>query len=273
MLLANVRQFTDLEVVLLFAEHDFTVPVSFRNRPGVSVHVYDRPYDEYLPSVRPYLLWQYLSENPARERETYFYIDSDIIFREWPRLSVVSKKSVLGSDCSGYIALPYLNQCVRGPEIAAKMAEICGVSLADMEGVPGIGAHLVLAAPTATFWQRSYYDSLAIHEYLKTLGDSTNVQKWTAEMWAQFFGWRREGKTLMVSDELDFCLSTDPIHRWDEVKILHNAGVLATQSHEMFFKGQYVNYTPFGRDLSWVSQEKCSYRYVQAIEKVIQLPA
>lgn len=270
MLLANVRQFTDIEVVLLFSEHDFTVPMHFRER-GCSVFVYEDRRDDtgYIPSIRPYLLWQYLREDPAREQETYFYIDSDIIFREWIDCATLGadEGNVIGSTCDGYIGLAYIEQCQRGPEIAAAMAEICGITVEQMRGVPGIGAHLILTNPTAAFWERSYNDSNRIYSYL--LGIESNIQKWTAEMWAQQWNWIREGKTLIVSSELNFCLPTDPIEKFDTVKILHNAGVLADKSYEMFFKGQYVNTSPLSRNFAHVRRDLCTYLYVQAIEKVI----
>lgn len=271
-LLASIRRLTDMEVVLLFTEHDFTVPAHFRKKPGVSVSVYsDRRDDkDYIPSVRPYLLWQYLAEDPAREQEQYFYIDSDIIFRAWIDCATLgaNEGNVVGSTCDSYIGLAYIEQCQRGPEIAAKIAEICGTTVEAMRGVPGIGAHLVLTNPTAAFWQRSYEDSNEIYHYLE--GVDTNVQKWTAEMWAQVFGWVREGKTLVVSQELGFCLPTDPIEKWDTVNILHNAGILADKSHEYFFKGQYVNYSPLGRNFDFVRRDKCTYRYIEAIQNVLQ---
>ena len=116
--------------------------------------------------------------------------------------------------------------------------------------------------------ERSYRDSLKLYEYLA--GVETDLQKWTAEMWAQLWGWVREGKTLMAPKELDFCRSTDDIKCWDEVKILHNAGVLPLMSFEYFFKGEYVNRTPFGKSFKHVRQDKCTIRYVEAIEKVVQ---
>jgi hypothetical protein len=150
------------------------------------------------------------------------------------------------------------------------MAEICGITLNQMKGVPGIGAQLILDQPKADFWHRSYEDSNILYRYLEGLGESTNLQKWTAEMWAQLWGWVRENKTVMVNDELAFCLPTDPASRWDEVKILHNAGVLATMSHELFWKGQYDKTSPLGRNFDWVKPDRCSYYYAQAIQKVLR---
>ena len=71
----------------------------------------------------------------------------------------------------------------------------------------------------------------------------------------------------VISDELDFCWATDPVKRWNETKIMHNAGV-AGDMHDLFFKGKYTDRVPFGDDLSFVDKLKCSYKYVQAIKAV-----
>ena len=268
MLLVNLRQFGKFEIVLLFKETDFTVPVYFRKKyPECSVFTFadNRDYQDYIPSIRPYLLWQYFAAYPEAEREQYLYIDSDIIFREWPTLPAPDAGAVIGSDCGSYINYKYLAQCQRGDEIAAKMAEICGITVEQMKNVPGIGAQLVLTNPTAAFWARSYNDSNAIYRYLRDT--DSNIQKWTAEMWAQLWGWVREDKTLTVSSELDFCRPTDDIAEWDRVKIMHNAGVL--DGSEMFFKGQYTDISPLGQDFSHVRKDKVSLRYVEALAKVV----
>lgn len=270
-LLANIRQFTDMEVVLLFTEHDFTVPQHFRDA-GHSVFVFEDKRDDtsYIPSVRPWLLWQYFKQNPSAEQESYFYIDSDIIFREWPDFATlpVDEKTVIGSDCSGYMSLDYVLGCQQGQEIAEQMAAITGITVDQMRGVPGIGAHLLFKNFSAEFWKRCYYDSNKIHHYFE--GVDSNIQKWTAEMWAQLWGWVREGYEVVAADELKFCLPTDDISRWDEVKILHNAGIMADMSDQYFFKGQYVNYSPLGKTFPHVRRDKCTFRYVEAIGKVLQ---
>lgn len=268
-LLTNIKQFGDFDVILLFTQNDDTVPQHLANKYGVQCFVYgdDRSDKRYPPSVRPYLLWKYLSGDSSREQEQYFYIDSDIIFREWPDFSSVSNdaSSVVGSDCSGYIDYDYIMSCQHGEEIAKHMASVCGISIEQMRGVPGIGAQLILNKPTAKFWERSYYDTLRLYDYFNTV--DSNIQKWTAEMWAQLWGWVREDKHIVMPKELDFCRPTDNIKMWDMVKIMHNAGVVG--SGEMFYKGMYVDHTPFGEDFSYVRRDKVSRKYVEAIKNVI----
>jgi hypothetical protein len=273
-LLTNIRQFTDMEVVLLFSKpHDYnsSVPSYLVHKyPGVRAFVYeDNRYDKsYIPSIRPYLWWQYLRNHPEREAETYFYIDSDVIFREWIDFATLDfgPKKWLGSNCNSYINHAYIKQCDRGPDIVARMAALCNITEEQMVNVPGIGGHLVIANPTAEMWKQAYTRSNAIWHYLD--GVTSNIQKWTAEMWAQLWTMVEYGITIEAPKELDFCFSTDPLKRWDETKILHNSGV-TEDTGQLFFKGKYREQTPFGGDFSWVDKQKCSIKYVEALERVI----
>lgn len=275
MLLTNLKQFGEFEVVLLFSQRrddpaqDDTVPHYLANKYGAQCFVYrdGRLDKDYIPSIRPYLLWQHFEANPELEHEKYFYIDSDVIFREMIDLKSIplTPNQWFGSDCSGYIAYDYIMSCKRGGEIAIKMAEICGITTQQMRGVPGIGAHILMENPTAAFWERAYHDSNLLHHYFEPI--DTDLQKWTAEMWAQLWGMVREGRNPSTLPEMDFCMATDSVERWDEVKIMHNAGV--TGSETMFFKGQYTQHTPFGENFDYVDVNKVSRKYVDAIEKVI----
>lgn len=264
-----------MEVVLLFSkphDYDSTVPRHLvRKYSGVRAFVYeDNRFDKsYIPSIRPYLWWQYLKGHPERENETYFYIDSDVIFREWPDFDSlgVDAKHWAGSNCDGYIGHTYVKGTTRGAEIVRRMAQYCKITEQQMIGVPGVGAQLVIAHPTAEIWEKSYHRSNALWHYLD--GTQSNIQKWTAEMWAQLWTWVEHGITLTMPKELDFAWVTDPIKRWDETKILHNSGV-TEDTGQLFFKGKYRDYTPFGEDFSWVDQTKCSKKYVEAIEKVLR---
>lgn len=269
-LLTNLRQFGTFEVILLFTEHDFTVPIYFRKKyPECSVFTFSDRRDDtsYIPSVRPYLWWKFLQTYPEAENETYIYVDSDIIFREWPDFDSlgVTPKHWVASNCSGYIGYDYLVSREKGPEIVQSLADICGITIDQLKATPGAGAQWVIQNPTAAFWKRSYEDSNRIYRYFQPL--KSDVQKWTAEMWAQLFGMTREGIAVEISPELNFCTATDDIKRWDEVKIMHNAGV--TGSGDMFFKGLYDTTSPLGQDFSGVRKDKVTWKYVEALAKVI----
>ena len=94
----------------------------------------------------------------------------------------------------------------------------------------------------------------------------SNVQKWTAEMWAQLYNFVKFGWDVRISDELSFCRPTDPIEDYQKVKILHNAGVTAALSTSLFYKGGHIQASPFGKDFSWVDKQKASWHYTEAIK-------
>jgi hypothetical protein len=270
-LLTNLSQFGEHEITLLFSKNDDAIPDYFKNKYGCRVFVYEdkRIYNRYIPSIRPYLLYCHLLTHPEYEQGQYLYIDSDIIFREMPDFATfdLDSRKVYGADCDSYIGLDYVLGCKNGPTIAANMASICGITVEQMRGVPGIGAQVILNNPTADFWLRAYKLSNRIHMYFETV--DSNIQKWTAEMWGQLWAWVEAGIVPVHSSELDFSRPTDLIEVWDKHKIMHNAGVI-TGDPELFFKGQYTDRSPFDEDLSWVTDKKVSKKYVEAIQSVVR---
>lgn len=269
--LTNLKSLGVKDVVLLFSEHDSSIPIYFEEKYNVEVHVYkdDRDDKEYIPSIKPYLWWRYLEEDSSRENERYFYFDSDVILNKRINLRKLPSKDDVWycSDCNGYLNLDYIRSCKNGNKILNEMARIINVTVESLETINSNsgGAQWVLKNPTAEYWQKVYRDSNRLCSYFNTV--DTNLQKWTAEMWAQLWNMMYFNIGPKVHHELDFCFATDPIENLKSVKILHNAGV-TKQDTDLFFKGEYVNKEPFGEDLSFVDQSKCSAAYVQAIEAV-----
>jgi hypothetical protein len=102
-------------------------------------------------------------------------------------------------------------------------------------------------------------------EFLKPI--ASDVQKWTAEMWAQLYNFAKFGYRVEIAPELDFCRPTDHIGEWERVKILHNAGVLAGDDG-LFYKGAYLDRSPLGIEYK-VRADRCSARYVDEMRKVV----
>lgn len=268
--LTSIRAVTDMPVVLLFANYDHSVPGHFQDRyPNVEIHYYEdeRANKTYPATTRPYLMWRYLSEDPAREKETYFQIDSDVIFREWPDLTSLdfSSKSLYGSDCGGYIDYNYLITRKHGPRIIQEFTSILGVDEQLIKDTPGVGAQWVYNEPTAELWQHILEDCDRL--YLALLNLESDVQEWTAEMWSQLYHFAKAGYKVEITPELDFCRPTDDIKMWGMVKLLHNAGVVGAQGVGMFYKGKYIEESPFNEDLSWVRRDRASWHYARAIDK------
>lgn len=62
----------------LFAKEDDSVLMEF-NDCKVYSYEDDRFDKSYIPSIKPYLFYRYLSEDSERENETYVYLDSDTV--------------------------------------------------------------------------------------------------------------------------------------------------------------------------------------------------
>lgn len=257
------------DVVLLFTKHSPKVPKYLANKYGVETHVYiDQREDKgYIPSVRPYLWYRYLSENSKREKETYCYLDSDTLLLKPLDLPEYRADCWLCSDCNGYLNLNYIRQCESGPDILQKMAEIVNVTVESLETINlnSGGAQWIICDPTAKYWEKVYNDSNSLYQYFQTV--DSNIQKWTAEMWSQLWNMMYFNIGPMVTDSLSFCWATDPIRKWNESTFYHDAGA-TEKTPDLFQKRVYTKKSPFDDDLSFVTSEKCSYNYVQAIKGV-----
>ena len=262
------------DFVVLFGEDDPSVVQYIKDRfPNIETHSYPVNWaimNEYQPAIKPYLWWKYLEENPKAVNETYFYLDSDVILRERldeDKLQATSTKW-FGSECGHYLNYDYLIRCTGGEAVVKIMADICGLSINQIKQLnsSSIGAQCVISQPSSDFWKKVYEDSMRIHKALKPM--HTDVQKWTAEMWSFLFNLTYFGIEPVVSPELDFAWATDPISRWSETKVYHNAGV-TWHDNDLFFKGKYTGgKEPFNDDLSFVNPERCSIKYVEAIKGV-----
>lgn len=260
------------DIVLLFAEVDVTIPKYFEDKFAAQVYTYtdDRECMQYQPSIKPWLWYKYLSENPEAEVGTYLYIDADVILREKLDMDNLpaTPDTWYATDCGGYLDSKYVRQCERGNEIFMAMASIVGVSydrLETMDGNVG-GAQWVIVNPTAAYWHKVYLDTISIYKYFQTV--DSNIQKWTAEMWAQLYNMYWFNIECRVSKELDMAWATDPLEKWSQVKVYHNAGVTPDMI-DMFYKGAYDGgRSPFGETLSHVNPAKCSIKYVEAIKEV-----
>lgn len=274
--LTRLKQLGVTDIVLLFLKQEDRVPSFFKDEYEVDVHVYeDKRRDKgYIPSIKPYLWMRYLQENPGREEETYFYIDSDVLIREMPE-SEPTEDTWIASACPTYLSVDYIDS--KGYDLLERMCDVIGVDQSLIrEKNPYGGAQWLIKHPTHAYWKKVYEDSIKLYNFLNTVEaeykqrhspDYVPIQKWTAEMWSQLWNVYLFGKDVELPEEMDFSWPTDNRQRYHETKIFHNAGVM--DDKELFFKGKYVAHSPFTDDLSYVNKNKASYEYVKAIRKTI----
>lgn len=253
------------DIVILFSKHEESVVSEIKNI-GVNVHIYsDDRYDfEYIPSLKPYLMYRYLEEDVSRENETYFFMDSDVIVKEQPETDSHLRGVWYGSDCGGYLNYDYIVQCDNGFNILKDMSEIVGVSIEDIKSMnnDSIGAQYIISKPSSEYFKKVYEDSIKLWKYVKN--KDTNLQKWTVEMWATLWNMPLFDVMPRAKKEMEFTWATDSIEKWNKNKIYHNAGITQDMK-DMFFKGDYINKDPFNEDFSHVNKDKASYEYTKLI--------
>lgn len=260
------------DIIILFSEHEVQVPFNIRSL-GVNVHVYkdDRDFTGYIASLKPYLMYRYLEENVDRENEIYFFMDSDVIFRERIDEELFKKNKTIfyGSDVGSYLNYDYIVNCKNGEELLKDMCEIVGIDSEKVKSVNEntIGAQYIMNKPTAQYFKKVYEDSNSLWIYLKDY--ETDFQKWVCEMISTFFNMLYFKINPTVHNELDFSWATDSIDKWKECKIYHNAGVTEDRD-DLFFKGAYTKKTPFNEGHYYINEEFNSYNYVLEIRKTIE---
>jgi len=109
---------------------------------GVNVHHYldERNKKHYIPSIKPFLIYKWLEENPEYGK-SFFLHDADIIFRVLPDFNKLMDDDILYlSDTIGYIGYNYIIDCCKRYEsvysgcgqqqLLMEMCNIVGIDVA-----------------------------------------------------------------------------------------------------------------------------------------------
>lgn len=277
------------DIIVLMREGDPLVPQRIRDRFGINVFTFPDTMDlqakQYIPAIRPWLWWQFLSKYPEYENEDFMYQDSDIIYRRIPNFNKmpVSSNHWYCADTESYTGPDYINS--KGGTLLRDIGAFMGLSVDQMWSFKGTGggAQWVISHPKAEYWKDVYNYSYRLYGWFKSIEGSYiqmykregrpneyPIQSWCAEMYAELYLCAKYGIHTEISDELDFAWSTDLVDSYSKNRnILHNAGVTFElyQSQKLFYKGLYDSRTPFTEDLSWVNPLYMSKEYVDAIQK------
>ena len=275
------------DIILLFTDKGTDLPQRLKDKFGVQVFVYKdtRPSLalQYIPSIRPYLWYRFLQGQPAMQDEDFMYQDADVVYRQIPNFNTMNQLSTThwyGSDTESYTGPDYINS--KGPDMLKNIADFLGVTKEQMWGFKNnsVGAQWVISKPKVAYWKDVYEMSYKLyHELVETepkykkwfrdngKDDTYTLQIWCSEMYAEAYLCAKYGITTEKSGELAFSWCTDKINTYFSNNILHNSGVtqeLRDKDH-LFFKGEYVNKSPFDEDLSWVNHDYCSWIYAQLV--------
>ena len=252
----------DEDVKYLFSKLENKFDIKFYNYEDTRLNPY------YIPSVRPNILKQHFLKFPNLENEIFFYHDCDMIFTSKPDFSVFeSDKIWYMSDTISYIGSNYIRS--KGIDIYNNMCDIIGIDnqIPMMNELNSGGAQYILKGLNFNFWQKVEQDSEKLYSFftddekikVKNNPNYHPIQKWTSDMWsllwnAWFFGFETK-----VDKYLNFTWATDPISKWNDNVIYHNAGAIVSNS-ELFYKGNFINSLPYFIENTF-SKEYSSYNY------------
>ena len=229
----------------------------------------ERQNPQYSSSLRPHILAKFFETYPDMEKETFFYIDPDVIFTKKPKLSEFEKdKTWYLSDTRSYINTQYIKS--KGEQLFNEMCNIVGIDpkmVEDNDDNAG-GAQYVMKGVNADFWKKVEKDSEALFIHMVDTSHKYNpehpIQAWTADMWAVLWNAWYFGHEAKISKKLDFCWATDVAERWKKTSLYHNAG--AVINNGVYFLKTQHQISPFHKELK-CSDEYCSYNYVKEIKE------
>lgn len=247
----------------------------------------------YIPLLRPWLLSKYFAENPELSDYAILYMDSDVVFTKKPNFdNLLNDQTCYLSDTKSYIAASYFDskekdvlpeklEAYKQIDVLNNLMKEFGLDRTDAvfnEDGSG-GAQYLLKNIDAQFWQDVFQGCIKVLMNLRSVNrsyfenENKGFQSWCADMWSILFNlWKRQYNTSCPW-EMDFCWATDPIGKWDQVQIYHDAGA-TSRNHDnaiLFHKREqsYINNqrTPFEDNLDDVSDKYCSKNYVKEIQE------
>jgi len=248
--------------------------------PEYSFFYYDDTREDivYISSVRPHILKKHFKAYPDLSRRAIFYHDCDIIFTKFPdfiiELSEDDDKWYV-SDTKSYIGYNYIVS--KGLDVLQEMCRVVGINeevVRSREDQSG-GAQYIMKGVDWMFFEKVERDCDQLFRRISALSGlkrSTDpnyhdLQIWCADMWAVLWNAWMRGYTTQVIPEMDFCWATDPVERFDERYIFHNAGVTQETRHTHFYKAEHVGSVPYGIDNKY-DQTKASFRYYTLMKSV-----
>ncbi|TCP94771.1 coenzyme PQQ synthesis protein D (PqqD) [Cricetibacter osteomyelitidis] len=278
-LLTNLQKHGSYNIIFLLYGKDRSMGPYLQEKYGISYYYFEdnRPQKHYLTSIRPYLWYQFLSQYPQMEKEVFFYIDTDIIFREMIAFDKipVDAQNWYGAN-SPYVKASYLRS--KHPLYLQGLQTILSVTDEELkwtENSPA-GAQWLIAQPTAAFFNEMYVHCERVYDFLLTMERIPLLQKeerleehgkWLTDMWCMAWLAPKYGITVHTSSELDFSWPTHSAEQWERYKILHNAGV-TSKNADAFNKAKWARIPPFFFNHDNVSSKLGSIYYVKAVQAV-----
>ena len=230
---------------------------------GINVHHFSdfRRKKHYIPSIKPFLIGNWLKTNPDYGK-LFFLHDADIIFNNLPDFEkMVNDDKTYLSDTVGYIGYDYIIDCCNRYEIQHpkseknqlinEMANVIGldVELIKENRKNAGGGQYLIKNTDSDLWDKIYRESTLLYDqmldYQKRFPISPGeIQFWTAEMWSLLWNLWLHGYKTEITKELDFSWATDSIEIYKKRPILHMAGVTDDMKNRKFYKGEFISIDP-----------------------------
>jgi hypothetical protein len=227
----------------------------------------------YISSVRPNILKQHFKAHPELESEAIFYHDCDIVFTKPPNWNKFLHNDIWYlSNTNSYINYDYIIS--KGQDVYDKMCEVVGMNpvIPKLMNPDSGGAQYIMKGINAEYWEKVEKDSEQLFYHITNLNNQKKaadpkhheLQIWCADMWAVLWnGWLLGHETKVVP-EMDFSWAVDPIKRWEETTIFHNAGVTSTDKY--FYKGVCQDTLPYNIEDTF-DEQFCSKLYFNEIKE------
>ncbi len=261
---------------------DFKQFISENTQAQFFAYPDNRSSRNYIVSLRPHIIATHLKSHPELEKESIFFHDADIIFREIPDFEKLNQDDTwYASDTRSYLDSSYIKER-GGVELLNRMCEIVGIApeTVELHDENAGGAQFLFKRSTAIFWQKIEKDCELMYELLLNYNresgicifnkEHKHIQDWCAEMWVLWWNTIVFKAPVKIVEELDFCWAISPIEYWTTCKILHYTGLVKKGQNEFFRKSDYMNSTPFYDDLSKVSADFCSYPLKLLIDNYLE---
>jgi hypothetical protein len=249
---------------LEFEKHTFAKVLYYPDTRDLSVRL-------YLPSIRPHLLKQLYKNNPeVLDNRNFFYLDCDILLTDYPDFNILDdEKFVHLSPTPSEFSIEYVKK--KNYELFEKMCRAVGISTVVVDKNRHTGGGVTYFVKNFnyldfSFWDKVEKDSVALYKMmLVTVNKDSYIQILTANKWALLWNLWLIGYDTKPSEELSMTWPNSPIEEWNKNNLYNNAGVTEDERKFLFYKGDFFYKSPFGEDLSYVSNKYCSSKYVEEI--------
>jgi len=229
----------------------------------------ERKNPQYSSTLRPHILSKFFEKYPNADKETFFYIDPDVIFTKKFTTKEFEKNDIWYlSDTRSYIDSNYIKD--KSEVLFHEMCGIVGIepSIVESNDKNAGGAQYIMKNLNSDFWKKVENDSEKLYIHMVNTSNIYNpehpIQAWTADMWAVLWNAWYFGYKTKISKKLDFCWATDVIEKWKKTNIYHNAGAVLDNGY-YFLKTKY-QISPFNKELK-CSKDYCSFNYVKEIKE------